>query len=89
MALPIIAAGVGIAAAARAIKKAMDSGFYIQNKRGLYYGGLDEKRFLFIKWTSPQWVAFQDIAEEFSDIDEANDCIRENKLRGAMVISKN
>ena len=92
MPLPFIIGAAGAAAAAaltaRAIKKSKTVYYYIKNKRSMYFEGVVEKKFLFIKYRQHNWVTHHDSAKYFSDYDDAQDCIRQNRLRGVEIIEK-
>jgi hypothetical protein len=83
MPLPLI-----IGAAAGAIVKTLKTKYVIQNKKGLYFCGMHDRCFLFLKWVSPQWESSQINAKIFSSIDDANQLIFFNKLRGAVVVKE-
>ena len=93
--IPLIiggAAAATAAAAARAFKKSgensNDFGYFIKNSRSMYYNGMLEKSFLFIKYKKPQWVSHYDDAWGFNDEEDADDCIKQNKLRGVEIVRK-
>ncbi|MDR0442149.1 MAG: hypothetical protein LBH44_01920 [Treponema sp.] len=93
MPLPLILGGVAATAGAALIKAVINkkSGnvyFFIKNKRSMYFNGMLEKRFLFIKYQKPQWVSHYDDALGFDDEEEADDCIQQNRLRGVEIIEK-
>ena len=95
MPLPFIIGGAAVAttvALARALKKSgensNDSSYYIKNSRSMYYDGMIEKRFLFIKYQKPQWVSHYDDAWGFNDEEDAEDCIKQNRLRGVEIVEK-
>lgn len=93
MPLPLIIGGIGgavaTAVAAKALKdKMQDSSYYIKNKRSMYFGGIVEKRFLFIKYKKPQWVTHWNEAEGFTDEEEANDCVKQNNFHDVEIVVK-
>ena len=91
MPLPLIiggaAAAIGTAIAAKKLFK-KDQLYYIKNSHSMYFNGIIEKRFLFIKYKKTQWVTHWDNAEGFNDEEEANDCIQQNRFRNVEIISK-
>ena len=92
MLLPLILGATGAVAAivlaARAIKKSKTVYYYIKNKHSMYFEGVIEKKFLFIKYRQHNWVTHHDSAKYFSDYDDAQNCIRQNRLRGVEIIEK-
>jgi len=94
MPLPLIiggaAAAVGAAIASKAFKKPKTStvSYYIKNNRSMYFDGMVEKRFLFVKYLKPEWVTHWDNAYSFDSEDEANDCINQNRFRKVEIVEK-
>ncbi|MCL1993291.1 MAG: hypothetical protein FWG66_10140 [Spirochaetes bacterium] len=73
----------------RLIKKAKRGPrYYIQNNGGLFFSGMVDKRFLFFKYRSAQWVSDESDGMEFENKQEASYCIQENKLSGARVVEE-
>jgi len=87
MPLPFIIGGLAAAVTSK-IANVFKTKYVIQNKKGHYYSGMCDKKFLFIKWFSPQWVSSEDDAAVFSSIDDANERIFHSKLRKVTVVEK-
>jgi len=92
MPLPFIIGGaIGLGAtllAKKKLKESRDRFYYIKNSRSMYFNGIEEKKFLFIKYKKLLWVSRYDDATCFDNEEEAQDCIVQNKLRNAEIIEK-